>query len=75
VKKKTKNQAKPKKRIRRSIIKFFRNIKTDFKNITWPKPKELFKSWALVLVISGISGCLVFGFDMLGTLISKLLFF
>ena len=63
------------KTMRISLARTFRTIKADMKAITWPSAKQLFKSWGIVLAISGISGALIFGFDALGTFLSQILFF
>lgn len=45
------------------IKKFFREIKTEFKKITWPSKEETKKALLAVVIFSGIYLVLVGGLD------------
>ncbi|MDR1700212.1 MAG: preprotein translocase subunit SecE [Lachnoclostridium sp.] len=43
---------------------FFRNVKSEFKKIVWPKKDDLIKQTGLVVVISVLLGIVIAGIDM-----------
>ncbi len=48
-----------------SKTNFFKNLKSEFKRCTWPKPVDLAKQSALVIVVSLILGVVIAGIDWL----------
>ena len=42
---------------------FFKNVKSEFKKCTWPKPEDLAKQSALVITVSVLLGVLIAGVD------------
>ncbi|HOZ81150.1 MAG TPA: preprotein translocase subunit SecE [Candidatus Woesebacteria bacterium] len=51
----------------RSIIKFFSEVKAEFKNISWPKRESLIQLTIVVISISIIVSLILGGFDYLFT--------
>ena len=44
---------------------FFKSLKSEFRKCTWPKPEDLMKQTALVMVVSVALGLLISGVDWL----------
>lgn len=63
----TKN-GKPKK----SIIKFFKDAKAEFKKVVWPTPKETTHNTAVVIIVCALAALFIFGIDSLFALLNKL---
>ena len=42
---------------------FFKNLKSEFKRCTWPKPIDLAKETTLVVVVSVVLGVVIAGID------------
>lgn len=51
----------------RQVIKFFQEVKAEFKNIAWPKKQALFELTFVVISISIIISLILGGFDYLFT--------
>ena len=49
------------------IIKFFNEVKAEFKNITWPKKETLIQLSIVVISISVVISLILGGFDYLFT--------
>lgn len=47
----------------KSIASFFKSVRSEGKKVVWPKPLEVLKNSAVVLVVIIISGLIIFGFD------------
>lgn len=62
---KTSKEPKASKEVKTSKASFFKSMKSEFKKCTWPKPEELVKQTALVLVVSVVLGVLISGVDWL----------
>ncbi len=62
---KTSKEAKASKEVKTSKAGFFKSMKSEFKKCTWPKPEDLVKQSALVLVVSVALGVLISGVDWL----------
>lgn len=62
---KTSKEPKAPKEVKTSKASFFKSMKSEFKKCTWPKPEELVKQTALVLVVSVVLGVLISGVDWL----------
>ncbi|MDR0957648.1 MAG: preprotein translocase subunit SecE [Clostridiales bacterium] len=65
VKKSKKEGTKSKEKVSASVVikKFFTDIISEFKRVTWPSKQELAKQTVVVIVISGIIGLVICGFD------------
>ncbi len=66
--KKPAKNGKPKK----SIVKFFKDAKSEFKKVVWPTPKETTHNTVVVIVMCGLAALFIFGIDSLFALINKL---
>ena len=66
--KKSAKNGKPKK----SIVKFFKDAKAEFKKVVWPTPKETTHNTVVVIVMCGLAALFIFGIDSLFALINKL---
>ena len=47
----------------RRISKFFREIKSEIKKITWPATPTVFRNMAVTLVVIAVIGVFVFALD------------
>ena len=64
--KKAANAGKPKKGIKgffKSIGRFFREIRSEWKKIVWPSRKDIVKSTIMVLATSAITGLFIWVVD------------
>lgn len=52
-------------RFGRGIGKFLRDGRAEIKKVIWPKPKSVFKSAGIVLLIIIVLGAFIFGLDTL----------
>lgn len=69
----TKNPpAKPAKK-KRSILKFFKDARAEFKKVVWPTKKSVINNTIVVLVMIVVSALAVWGLDSLFLFINKLL--
>ena len=66
--KKAVKSGKPKK----SIIKFFKDARAEFKKVVWPTPKETTHNTIVVIVVCALAALFIFGIDSLFALINKL---
>ena len=62
------------KKPKRSIAKFFKDARSEFKKVVWPTPKETTHNTNVVLIVCGLAGIFIFGIDSLFTLLNKLVF-
>lgn len=70
----SKNEKKQKKE-KKKMGNFFSEIRLEFKKITWPTRKILFKQTITVIFISIIVGAIIFGYDLgIDFLIEKLIY-
>lgn len=46
-----------------SLTKYFRDVKSEFKKITWPSKKEVFNSFKIVLVVVAIFTLVLWLYD------------
>ena len=65
--KKPAKNGKPKK----SIVKFFKDAKSEFKKVVWPTPKSTTNNTIVVIVVCLVSGLFIFGIDSLFALINR----
>lgn len=59
--KKAASSKKPKK----SIVKYFKDLKSEFKKVVWPSRKTVINNTVVVLIALIISGVFVWGLDTL----------
>ena len=59
--KKAASAKKPKK----GIVKYFKDLKSEFKKVVWPSKKTVFNNTVVVLVTLVVSGICVWGLDTL----------
>lgn len=64
----TKN-GKPKK----SIVKYFKDARSEFKKVVWPTPKQTTNNTVVVAVVCILAAIFIFGVDTLFSLLNKLL--
>jgi preprotein translocase subunit SecE len=60
-----------------SLTRYYKDIKSEFKKITWPSREDIFKSTQIVLVVIAIFTLILWAYDSvfgtaLRTIISKL---
>lgn len=48
---------------RNSVTKYFKDIRSEFKKITWPSKKEVFNSFKIVLVVVAIFTLVLWLYD------------
>lgn len=65
-KKKTKNPSK--------VAKWFREMKSELKKVTWPTRKQVINNSWVVAVVVFICAVILWGFDTLGSSIVELIF-
>ncbi len=53
------------KKPKKSIVKYFKDLKSEFKKVVWPSKKTVFKNTVVVLVTLVVSGICVWGLDTL----------
>lgn len=66
--KKAAKNGKPKK----SIVKFFKDAKAEFKKVVWPTRKETTHNTAVVIIVCVLAALFIFGIDSLFALLNKL---
>ena len=50
---------------KKSIVKYFKDLKSEFKKVVWPSKKTVFNNTVVVLVTLVVSGICVWGLDTL----------
>jgi len=60
--KKSLKAAAPKKR---SPFRYFKEVKAEFKKVTWPPPKQVVNNTGVVLTAIVLTGAVIFGLDWL----------
>ena len=53
------------KKPKKSIVKYFKDLKSEFKKVVWPSKKSVFNNTVVVLVTLIVSGICVWGLDTL----------
>ncbi|MGN0641542.1 MAG: preprotein translocase subunit SecE [Huintestinicola sp.] len=64
-----KNQAKKPNR----VVKYFKDLKSEFKKVVWPSKKTVFNNTGVVLAAMIISGLFIWGLDTAFTALLQLL--
>lgn len=68
-----KNAKKGKGKQKKSIVKYFKDARSEFKKVVWPTPKETTRNTIVVLIVCIVAGLVVFGLDSLFGLFNRLL--
>lgn len=50
------------------IAKWFRELRSELKKVTWPTPKQIFNNTCVALVVMVISAIALWGFDIVAGL-------
>jgi len=53
------------KKPKRSIAKYFKDARAEFKKVTWPTPKQIVNNTAVVLSMLVVAGLAIWGLDEL----------
>ena len=53
------------KKPKKSIVKYFKDLKSEFKKVVWPSRKTVINNTVVVLIALMISGIFVWGLDTL----------
>ena len=53
------------KKPKKSIVKYFKDTKSEFKKVVWPSRKTVFNNTVVVLITLVVSGIFVWGLDTL----------
>ena len=61
------------KKPKKSIVKFFKDAKSEFKKVVWPTPKQTTNNTIVVIIIRALAGLFIFGVDTLFSLLNKLI--
>ena len=56
------------------FVKYFKDLKSEFKKVVWPTPKETTRNTIVVIVVCLLAGLFVLGLDSLFGLLNNLLF-
>jgi len=51
------------KKPKRSVLKYFKDARAEFKKVTWPTPKQIFNNTAVVLAMLVVAGLAIWGLD------------
>ncbi len=57
----------------KKIASYFRDLRSEFKKVTWPSKKQIINNTIVVIVVVAVSGIVIWGFDSLLTLLVQLL--
>ncbi len=60
------------KKPKKSIVKYFKDLKSEFKKVVWPGKKTVFNNTVVVLITLVVSGIFVWGLDILFSMLIKL---
>ncbi len=55
---------------KKSIIKYFKDARAEFKKVVWPTPKATTNNTVIVLVVCAIVALFIFGIDSLFSLLN-----
>ncbi len=53
------------KKPKKSIVKYFKDLRSEFKKVVWPSKKTVFNNTVVVLITLIVSGVFVWGIDTL----------
>ncbi len=58
---------------KKSIVKYFKDAKSEFKKVVWPTPKQTTHNTVVVIVMCALAALFIFGIDTLFGLLNKLI--
>ncbi len=58
---------------KKSIVKYFKDAKSEFKKVVWPTPKQTTHNTVVVIVMCALAALFIFGIDSLFGLMNKLI--
>lgn len=67
------NNRKGKGKKKKSIVKYFKDARSEFKKVVWSTPKETTRNTIVVLVVCIFAALVIFGLDSLFGLLNRLL--
>lgn len=72
---KTAAAAKPSapKKQKKSIVRYFKDARSEFKKVVWPSRKQVFNNTVVVIVAMAVSGIAIWGMDSVFMFLIKLL--
>ncbi|MCM1333582.1 MAG: preprotein translocase subunit SecE [Bacteroides sp.] len=72
---KTASAAKPSapKKQKKSIVKYFKDARSEFKKVVWPSRKQVFNNTVVVIVAMVVSGVAIWGMDSIFIALIKLM--
>ncbi|VEJ36089.1 Preprotein translocase subunit secE [Aedoeadaptatus ivorii] len=64
----------PKEQDAKSLSKYFRGVKSEFKRVVWPTKKQLFQYSLIVIVVSIITALFIYAIDFVFSHLMSLIF-
>ncbi|MGN0651046.1 MAG: preprotein translocase subunit SecE [Oscillospiraceae bacterium] len=61
------------KKPKKSIVKYFKDAKSEFKKVVWPTPKSTTTNTIVVIAVCLVAAAFIFGIDSLFGLLNKLI--
>ncbi|MDQ0508791.1 preprotein translocase subunit SecE [Peptoniphilus ivorii] len=58
----------------KSLSKYFRGVKSEFKRVVWPTKKQLFQYSLIVIVVSIITALFIYAIDFVFSHLMSLIF-
>lgn len=58
---------------KKSIVKYFKDAKSEFKKVVWPTPKQTTHNTIVVIVMCALAALFIFGIDSLFGLLNRLM--
>lgn len=58
---------------KKSVVKYFKDAKSEFKKVVWPTPKQTTHNTIVVIVMCALAALFIFGIDSLFGLLNKLI--
>ena len=55
---------------KKSIVKYFKDVKAEFKKVVWPTPKATTKNTVVVFIMCALVALFIFGIDSLFSLLN-----
>lgn len=61
------------KKPKKSIVKYFKDARSEFKKVVWPTPKQTTNNTIVVIITCALAALFIFGVDSLFSLLNKLM--
>lgn len=71
-KEKNKDKSKPKAKKQNGVVKYFKELKSEFKKVVWPSRKAVLNNTGVVLAVVCVAALVVWGIDSGFTALLKL---